>query len=386
MNSEFESKFAMVRKEFPHAPRVTYFNSASYGPFCTPVAKAITDNCQLRLEADKDDSHDAFAALDNLRLTFATMTGARQSEIGIGSSTSFGINIAAYGLPLNKGDEVILSDTEFPALIYTWREAAKSRGLKLKFLPSSNRCFDIEKFKENLTARTRVLAISYVQFFNGYKNDIEQISNICKKHNIYLIVDGIQGMGVEPINLRTLGVDIFTSGCQKWMLSPQGGGFFFIADKIRNELTLPFTSWLSADWKVSFTELLDYERPLFDSAQAFEMGYYAVLNILGMSAAAKLIQSLGIENIQEHNHGLIDQLVDYIKANDFYAITSSMEEKHRSSIFTFTCPDFKKLHRQLLNEKIMLVQREGSIRVSVHLFNNRSDIDKIITVLKKFSS
>ncbi len=377
-------KFSQARLLFPHTNSISYFNSASYGPFCTPVQKAIEANIAVRLAADRDDSHDTFEAAEQLRGDYATLVGADSRQIGLGLNTSFGLNIAAFGLPLEPGDEILVSDIEFPAIVYTWQAAAQTRGLKVRFVASTDRQFDINKFQECITAKTKVLSLSYVQFFNGYKNDLAALSKICKENNIYFVVDGIQGMGVEPVDVTKIGIDIFTSGCQKWLLAPQGCGFFYLSDQIRKRLGIPFMSWLGVDWEMKFGDLFHYDRPYFDSAQKYELGYYAVLNILGMKASANLFLDLGIENIQKHNHVLIDRLADYVKSSGYYTVTSSLEEKHRSAIFTFTCPKFEELHKMILKAGIILVTREGSIRVSVHLFNDESDIDKLIETLEQF--
>jgi len=377
--------FTWARSLFPHAGKTVYFNTASFGPFASPVAEAIKANIDQRLDASRDDSLEAFATADELRNMYARMLKARKREIGLGFNTSHGINIAAYGLPLKPGDEVLVTDVEFPAVVYTWKEAARQRGLKLKFVRTVDRRLDIQRLKRAIGKRTRVLAISWVQFFNGYRNDLAELAEICKRHNLFYVVDGIQGMGVEPINPGKLGIDIFSSGCQKWMLSPQGCGFFYLSDRIRDRLQVPGISWLSADWKVQFTDLFRYDLPLFDSARRFEQGYYVVLNLMGMKQAADLFLSLGISRIRKHNYALIDRLADYLNSEPFYTITSSMEPKHRSSIFTFTCRDYQRLHRKILKKGIILVQREGSIRVSVRLFNNEEDIDRLIDVLRAFA-
>jgi len=385
MRPDIEIKFKQARSFFPHTKKVIYFNSASYGPFCTPVREAIMANIDQRVAAERDDSHDAFATADELRVAYAKMIGAPRRAVGIGLNTSHGLNIAAFGLPLKRGDEVLVSDIEFPAVVYTWKAAAEARGLKIKFIRSHNLFFDIGEFEKAISRRTRVLSLSYVQFFNGFKNDLKTIAEICRKHYIYLVVDGIQGMGVEPINVVRVGVDVFTSGCQKWMLSPQGCGFFYLSDQVRDSITPPFMSWLGVDWKMQFSDLFHYDREYFNSAQKFEQGYYVVLNLMGMKAATQIFQNLGIRNIQQHNRALIDRLASYIRSNSFYRVTSSMVGKHRSSIVTFACDDVKSLHRELLRNRIILVNREGSIRVSVHLFNDEGDIDRLIEVLERFA-
>jgi cysteine desulfurase / selenocysteine lyase len=377
--------FNNVRALFPHTKTMTYFNSAGVGPFCTLVEDAIKEHVDIRVASEKDDAHIAYPAADDLRHSYAKLIGAHHRHIGIGSNTTFGLNLAAFGLPLKRGDEVLVSDIEFPAAVYTVKAAAVARGLKVKYIKSIDRRFDVELFEKAITKKSRLLVISFVQFFNGYKNDLAAIGKLCKKHGIYFVVDGIQGMGVEPINVPKLGIDVFTSGCQKWMLAPQGCGFFYVSDEMREKIVPPFMSWTGADWKLKFTDLLHFDRPYFDSSRRFEMGYYAVLNILGMRAAVRLFEDLGIKNIQAHIHGLIDRLAAYIGTNPYYRITSTLVPKHRSAMFTFTCKDLETLHRELLKRKIILVHREGSIRVSVHLYHNEADIDSLIEVLDEFS-
>lgn len=385
MNDDLKARFRAARELFPHTKDVVYFNSASYGPFASTVQQALDANIRIRLEAAIDDSHDAFNTADELRCDYAGLIGAEKKQVGIGLNTTFGLNIAAFGLPLNEGDEILVSDVEFPAVVYTFKAAAEARGLHLRFLKSVNRRFVIEEIEKNIGPRTRVLALSYVQFFNGFKNDLKTISEICRRHNLYFVVDGIQGMGMEPLDVRELGIHVFTSGCQKWLLAPQGCGFFYLADEVRDQIKPPFMSWLGADWGMKFSDLFYFDKPYFDSARRFEMGYYVVLNLVGMKAAVKIFQDLGIPNIQNHTHTLIDHLAAYLNGNPFYRITSDMTPIHRSSIFTFTCDDVATLHRRILDHKIILVNREGSIRVSAHLFNNEQDIDKLIGVLEKFS-
>jgi len=385
MNSDLEKKFEEIRARFPHTEKIVYFNSAANGPFSLDVKNAVEENMKVRMAAEIDDTPTGFFSAEELRAAYAGLIGAAKDDIGLGLNTSFGLNVVAFGLPLPKGSEILISDIEFPSIVYAWRAAAERFGYKLKFVKSKNMAFDIDEFQKAVTEKSRVLCLSYVQFFNGYKNDLEALTKICKENNLLFVVDGIQGMGTEPVDVKKLGIDVFTSGCQKWMLSPQGCSFFYLAPEIREKLTVPFMSWLSVDWQMNFTSLFKYDNPYFDAARKYELGYYVVLNLVGMKAAVKYFQQLGIENIQKHNHRLLDRLAAYVKSNPYYRLTSSMVEKHRSSILTFTCDRFKELYEKITQNKIILAQREGSIRVSAHLYNNETDIDKLIEVLDRFS-
>jgi cysteine desulfurase/selenocysteine lyase len=386
MNDDLEKKFEAVRARFPHTGKIVYFNAASNGPFSLDVMNAVEENMKVRAAAEIDDTPTGFNSAEELRAAYAGLIGASKDDIGLGLNTSFGLNVVAFGLPLPQGSEILVSDIEFPSIVYAWRAAAERFGYKLKFIKSKDMAFDIDAFREAITDKARVLCLSYVQFFNGYKNDLATIVKICRENNLLFVVDGIQGMGTEPVNVKELGIDVFTSGCQKWLLSPQGCSFFYIAPNVREKLTVPFMSWLSVDWKMNFTSLFKYDNPYYDAVRKYELGYYVVLNLVGMKAAVKYFQQLGIENIREHNHRLLDRLAGYLRGNDYYRITSSMEEKHRSSILTFTCDRLKELYGKITLSKIILAQREGSIRVSAHLYNNEADIDRLIEVLDRFAA
>ncbi len=385
MTPELARTFADARRLFPHTQHSVYFNSASYGPFATTVQRAIDDNIALRLDCRQDDSHDAFSTADQLRADYASLIGAESRQVGIGLNTTHGLNVAMFGLPMSSGDEILMCDIEFPAIAYVARAAAERRNLSIKVIPSTDRRVDSAAIERAIGPSSRMLAISWVQFFNGYKYDLAELAELCRKHNLYFVVDGIQGMGTEPIDVRALGIDVFTSGCQKWMLAPQGCGFFYIADRVFDSIKPPFMSWLGVDWGMNFSDLFYFDKPYHHAARKFELGYYVVLNLMGMKAAVEIFKSLGIANIQRHNHELIDRLAAWLKEHSFYRITSSLEPRHRSSILTFTCDDFATLQKRLVKDGIVLVHREGSIRVSVHLFNDDSDIDRLIDRLDAFA-
>ncbi len=384
MNKNLVAKFKRARGLFPvtdKAKGIVYLNSASTGPLSKPVKKALYDYYEMTQYLEKSAiDHDAFAALDRIRKLGAGLIGANSNETGFGFSTTFGLNIAAFGLPLKSGDEVLLSDIEFPANVYPWL-ALKDRGVKVRFLKSSDRCFDIDNFRKEIGKRSRVLSLSFVQFFNGYKNDLEKIGKICKERGLYFVVDGIQGCGAETIDVHKCRIDIFSSGAQKWLLSPLGTGIFYVKKELQNRLRLPFASWLSVDWKLKFNDLFHYDLPFFDSSRRFEMGTYPYGHVFALEAALNLISSLGVQNVQVHNHELIDRLIEYLQTDRRYRIVSSLEATNRSSILSFTCPNAAVLHKKLSASKIISSYREGAIRVSIHLFNDRSDIDRLIEML-----
>jgi len=387
MKKSEEENFEAVRKLFPltaDESGITYLNSASTGPLCVPVKQALDKYYQAAQYLDRNADHDAFADLEKIRTLGAGMIGAHHEEVGFGFNTGFGLNLAAFGLPLERGDEILLSDIEFPSNVYPWL-ALRERGITVKFIPSSNRFFSIENFKKAIGVRSKVLSLSFVQFFNGYKNDLEEIGSICRDNNLYFVVDGIQGCGVEPLDVHRCEMDIFSSGAQKWLLSPLGTGIFYVRKELQNKLRIPFASWLAVDWKLDFSDLFHYDRPRFDSARRFELGTYPYAHVHAMAAALTLMDSIGVKNINDHNHQLIDVLVEYLESHNGFEINSSLVNRNRSSILSFSCKKVKDLYQELMRSKVICAFRENAVRISVHLFNNTADIRRLIGVVDKFA-
>lgn len=371
-----------IRRLFPHTKKKVYFNCASTGPLPDPAYAIQEKYYRIAKMADVGNQSEVFSALENIRRNGAKVFGAKKSEIGFGFNTTFGINLAAFGLPLKRGDEVLLSDIEFPANVYPWL-GLRERGIRVNFIKSTDGFIDIEDVQKAITKKTRVLSLSYVQYFNGYKIDVDGIGDLCRRHNIYFVLDCIQGAGCEPMNMRKWNVAVASAGAQKWLLSSQGTGLFYVSDDMRERIQTPWRSWLSVDWKCRWDDLRRYNLEPPHAASRYELGTYPGSLVMAFDWALGFITGLGIPAIQKHNHALLDSLIAYVNDHPAYRITSSRNKKHRSSILSFTADgmDIRNIHAELQRRKIITSLREGSIRVAAHLYNNRADMDRLIEAL-----
>jgi selenocysteine lyase/cysteine desulfurase len=372
-----------VRRLFPQIRNTAYFNAASNGPLSDPAYRIQDMFFQKTRTGQMGDQAEVFAALDRIRVNAAAIFGCQTAEAGYGFNTTFGLNLAAFGLPLKPGDEIMLSDIEFPANVYPWLELRR-RGITVTLLKSDNGRFDIDLFERSITRKTKVLSLSFVQFFNGYKNDLPTLGRLCRRHGLWFVVDAIQGAGAEPLQVAEWNIDIASAGAQKWMLSPQGTGIFYVSEEIKKKLRAPWRSWLSVDWHCDWSNLRDFDRPFEPSAQQYELGTYPGPLVMALDWALTFINRLTVADIQRHNHALLDRLIAYLESDPSYRITSCLDKKHRSSILTFTSAkgDIRAVYRRLEKAGIVTALREGSIRVSAHLYNNAADIDRLIKVLE----
>jgi len=369
------------REEFPFTERVIFFNHASFGPLPHSSWNATQEyySC-LRLEKIENMDKVAFSKLDEIRVLIANMVRAEPEEIAFVPNTSYGLNVAAWGLDLKPGDKILISDVEFPANTYPWTNL-RQKGVTIKFVPSRNRCFDIDNFVRAIDTETKVLALSFVQFFNGFKNDLKTIGEICAEKDIFFVVDGIQGVGCLDLNVKECKIDLLSCGGQKWLLSSLGTGFFYLSSQAKRELKPSFFGWMGVDWKLDFSDLFKFDLPPFPSARKFEIGTYPYSLVWTMHSSLKLLSEIGIENIERHNLTLLDLLIDHLKKKN-YQIFSSLKPNHRSSILSFSAENINGLYKKLRKNDIIVSLREGSIRVAPHFYNTTEEMGKLIELLE----
>jgi cysteine desulfurase/selenocysteine lyase len=381
MNKPESIDLAKYRKEFPFTKEIIFFNHASFGPMPEVSWKATGEYYKgLRLRKVVDDDREAFQILENIRKLISKMIKAKPEEIAFVPNTSYGLNVAGWGLDLKRGDKILLSDVEFPANVYPWTNL-RQKGVKIKFIRSKNKCFDVDGFVRAIDKRTKVLSISFVQYFNGFRNDLESIGKICDENDIFLVVDGIQGIGSVDLDVKKCKIDCLACGGQKWLLSSLGTGFVYLSRQAKKEVKPSFFGWMGVDWKFNFTDVLKFDLRPFPSAREFEIGTYPYSLLWSMHSSLQLISQIGIKNIEKHNLELLDVLIDYLKESA-YQIKSSLEPKHRSSILSFSGKGIKKLYEKLTRNKIMVSFREEAIRVAPHFYNTKDEMNKLIDILK----
>ncbi len=367
-----------IRKEFPHTERMIYFEHAAVAPLSGRVVQAVssflTDRHAGRVKFDED----MIAALEDLRAKLAHFLHAIPEEIALIPNTSTGLNILAQGLSLEPGDHILVPDVEFPSNVYPYLNLQK-KGIVVDFLSPVKGRIGLEEIRKAVTPRTRLLAISFVQFTNGFRADVKAIANWCHERGLWLAVDGIQGVGALQMDVRDWGVDFLSVGGHKWMMSPIGTGFLYIRPELLRIVEPPFVSWLSVKnpW-----DLLDFRLDFLDSAQRFEMASQNFLGFFGMRASLDLFLEVGGEAIERRILDLTDYMVAGLEKMGA-KILSPRGESERSGIVTFSLlPDNEKLHRELEKRQIFVSYRLGNLRASPHFYNTRAEVDQFLSALR----
>ena len=372
---------ALRTSEFPWTADTTYLNNASIGPIPERTRRALDEFTAKRTAPHLLPDRELFAGLAAARLGIAQLLNAEPSEIALATNTGYGLHLAARALPLKSGDIVLLSDKEFPANVYPWL-LLRDQGITVEMARCTAQGWpDEEHLLERLRdPRVRVLAVSFVQFSNGYRADLKKLGAACRANGTYLVVDGIQGIGNSVLDVRETPVDILACGGQKWLLSPWGSGFVYVRKELVSQLEPTITGWMAFEGTDDFSRLTDYNPTFRADARRFEMITLPYQDFVGMTMSLGLLLEIGVRDIAEVTRAVQEPIVKWAQENDV-RITSPIANGHRSAILCIAPPKAVEAYHGLKRARVVCSLREGAIRLSPHCYNTMEEMEKVIEVL-----
>jgi cysteine desulfurase/selenocysteine lyase len=372
------------RTEFPWTEETTYLNNASIGPLPERTRKTLEEFNRRRSAPFQLPDREIFASMAQSRRLAAQLIEAQPEEIALSINTGFGLSLAARALPLRSGDIVLASDREFPANVYPWM-LLKDIGVTLELAPTTPEGWpDESHLLDRLRdPRVRVLAVSLVQFSNGYTVDLARLSAATRASGTYLVVDAIQGVGQLPLDLRITPVDVLACGAQKWLLSPWGSGFVYVRRELIRELSPSVTGWMAFEGTDDFTRLTQYSDTLRGDARRFELITLPYQDFVGMNASLALILELGIERIAAHLRGLHAPVVAWAERSGARVV--SPQGPHGSGILCVAPPNVGEAFRALKAARVICSLREGAIRLSPHAYNTVQEMERVAEILEDAS-
>ena len=367
------------REEFPWAAagEAVYFNSASTGPMPKRSIEAVSRFNEMRGAPHRITFDMQFGTLARSRELIAKLIKARPTEIGLATNTSFGINVAAWSLPLKKGDVVVGSHQEFPANVYPWMAAAKQRGFTFRMIDHPSQVALLEAIAQ---PGVKAVAISWVEFASGYAFDLPAIGAECRKRGIYFVVDAIQGLGPLSLDVQACNIDVAACGAQKWLVSPWGTGFTFVRQDLIPQLEPGFVSWMGVRGADDFSKLADYDLTWRDDARKFEFITLPFQDFAGMNASLELMFEIGLDAVVLHTRTLADQILTWADRRGIETITPR-EPAHRGGIVALRPADAAAKSERLQKAGVAHSLREGAIRLSPYFFNTAVEVEKALSLL-----
>lgn len=371
--------FSHYRRFFPITDTDIYLNHAAVSPMSTLITDTISDYMNDRTRGNINNFKHLLGQRNKLKSNIATLINAAPENIALVANTSEGLNWLANGLCWQPGDHILLFENEFPANIYPFLNLERF-GVKIDFVPSRAGKFYLEDIETRIHDQTRILSVSFVQFLTGYCNDLTGIGKICKENNVIFAVDGIQGIGALPLDVKAAQIDFLSNGGHKWLMAPQGCGFIYVNPTLEDNLIPVFAGWLSVKDSWNF---LDYKLEFLEDAGRFEIGTPNSMGIIGACAATDLLLEVNPTHIRDHLLKLGDLLISLMSELDLNYLGSE-QSKERSGIYSFTGRDIEGLFNYLSNEHIHISLRNNALRVSPHFYNNETEIKEFAHICKKY--
>lgn len=366
-----------ITREFPIAAHYAFFNHAGVAPIAARAADAI------RLYAQQAETHAYltgkwYKQAEIVRRNCASLIHADPAEIAFVKNTSEGLAFVANGLTWNPGDQVLSTNVEYPSNVYPWMDLAQRLGVEHIMIPERHGRIDPDELLNAVTPRTRIIALSHVEYASGFRHDLARIGNFCRSKGILFCVDAIQSCGVLPVDVQSMAIDFLSADGHKWLLGPEGCGFFYCRKELIPSLR-PEIGWMNV---VNATDFANYDFTLQPDAKRFECGSYNIPGVLAFGAALQLLLDVGIDTVWQRVHALTTHLCNGL-ADKGYTVFSSRRDGEASGIVSFTAPghDHQAILRDLEQRRIILALREGRLRASPHFYNTPEEIDQLLNAL-----
>ena len=368
-----------IRRLFPVTERLVYLNNAAVAPIAIPAYQAME-----RYIADIRDHglarwREWVELTRQARQTVARFINADEDEVAFVPNTSTGISFIANGLEWSAGDNIVTSDCEFPSNQYPWQRISREHGVELRAAREREGRVEIGELLSLIDDRTRVLAISYVEYASGFRNDVKTLGEICNEKGILLSVDGIQALGALKVDVKSSGISCLSADGHKFLLGPEGLGILFVSRSWIERIRPTVLGWTSVANPFDFTER---EKSFAKGARRFEPGALNIAGIAALKATLELMEEIGQDSIECYLHELTDYLVQALNGLGMRVI-SSRRQNEWSAIVSCESETVsaEKLYQALDEQGIITTARLGRLRISPHFYNNRADIDQLVAAL-----
>ena len=385
-NDDSEEYWRLLRLQFPLSSNKIFLNNGTMGPSPFPV---INEVYQDMMEVD---TNGRYGGHEDLALkALSSLLNVKDTEITLTRNVTEGINISCWGLPLNAGDEVILSTHEHVGNAAPWLNRVKVHGIVVKAVnlgKTAEETLDI--VKKAITSRTKVIALPHIPCTIGQILPIKEICKLAKEKGIFSFVDGAHPPGMLQLDLKDIGCDLYSGCCHKWLLGPKGTGFLYVSENMRNNVQAYYGGGgFDTGW-----DMLSNPPALKGYVESGHRFYYGTQNaslFKGVAKAVEFHDKIGRAKIEKRVKQLSAYLQEnLIKLGSSIEMLTPTEDISRGAQIAFKVKDkdVTKLQTQCNEQKIttryVAENNLNCLRMSTHIYNSFDEIDIFLKEVDKF--
>lgn len=364
--------------EFPQQDDLIYLNHAAVAPWPERTRRAVQAFADANCQVGARDYPHWLKVEQRLRERLAWLIGnVATDEIGLLKNTSEGLSVIAQGLPWQPGDQVVISDQEFPSNRIPW-QALANQGVEV--IEVGLGVDDPEQAViDAITPSTRLVSLSAVQYGSGLQMNMTRIGQACRARDILFCVDAIQILGAQPFDANEACADFVVADGHKWMLGPEGLALFYCRKEVQPRLTLRQHGWHMIANAGDYSQ---HEWQVADNAKRFECGSPNMLGIHALEASLSLLQDIGMAEVERELQARVQYLIDGLQERGATLI-SAMAPERRAGIVTFRLPDESpsETFQRLKQGGVVCAERGGGVRFSPHFYTAFSVIDRALALL-----
>jgi selenocysteine lyase/cysteine desulfurase len=368
-----------MRSHFPIFRNKIYLNSCSQGALSNEVRQSYAD--YLRDWEERGSPWEYWVERNEAaRGAFAGLINADPAEIAVTTSVSAAVSALASAFDFTgERNRVVVSDFEFPTVTQIWH-AQEQRGAQVVHVPAAGNSIPLSRFEDAIDERTALVSISHICFRNGVKLDVPGIIEIAHRKGALVLLDGYQAIGTMPVDVRQLGADFLVGGVLKYLLASAGLAYLYVRKDLIPHLNPTAAGWFS---QANIFAMDIYHHDPAPDARRFESGTPPVPNTYAAVAGIKLVQSVGLAEIQAHVRELNGALKAAAMQRGFNLVSPVDPEKH-GALITLRSHKVDLLVKWLAKDRIIVSSRDDNLRISPHFYNNQHDIDCLIDALTKY--
>ena len=367
-----------IRADFEGTRSAVYLNTAAESLFLDSHRDALA-----RYAAQKalgsTGREECIAVESRCRSLVAQVLNVEAEDVAFMASTARGLDAVIRAIDWRPGDNVVITDAEFPTTVYA-AELLGKQGVETRVVRSREGALRLDEFVDKIDGRSRLVLVHAVSFKHGFKIDLKSLADVVHAKGALLFIDAIQAVGAIPIDANP--VDFLIFGTYKWQLGCHGVAALYVNPTIVAEIEPPYVAYRSVANLFPLDPSEKYE--LWPDARRFEEGMPNYLAMFVLENAMRYLLELGIERISDYVGSLVDRIYGGLEELGIAPLTTR-NRSDRAGIVSFESPNAAHLLAGLAESGIVAWGRDGRLRMSAHIYNTEADIDLLLDGLSKLT-
>ena len=373
-----------VHDEFPQLPGLRYLNHAAVSPWPQRAVEAVTRFARENAQTGARDYPDWLKTEQRLRERLQRLLNAPScGDIALVKNTSEALSFVAFGLDWRAGDQVLISDEEFPSNRVVW-EALRRFGVEVVQVSLKGHAPE-DALLAACGPRTRLLSVSAVQYASGLRLDLQSLGQGCQARGVLFCVDAIQQLGALPFDVQSSQCAFAMADGHKWLLGPEGLGVFYCRSDLREQLKLHEYGWHMLEHAGDY-QRIDWQAAR--SARRFECGSPNMLGAMALEASLSLLEEVGMPQVEAALQERMQWLQVGLQGIPGCRLHSPLNPLRRAGILTFSLDgrDSQALYQQLRDQQVICAQRGAGVRLSPHFYTQAQVIEETLQLLHQLAT